>query len=78
MSRRCCTFIGAIDQMNVLILRKQRGQQLKELRLSKKVTILALSKETGMHRSTISNIEKGGNSWSVDSELIYLEGLKRL
>jgi len=64
--------------MTVIELRQKRGKELKGLRTQKKITKVKLSQLTGMHRATITNMEKGKTNWTIDSELIYLGALKNL
>lgn len=57
-------------------MRKKRGLALSIARRGLKVTKAAFSKKTGLSRPTIDRIENGAGSWTIETELIYLSGLK--
>jgi transcriptional regulator with XRE-family HTH domain len=55
--------------------RQRRGQKLKDGRLRLGLNKKQFSEKTGLTRVTINKIENGTGSWSIDSELIYLNYL---
>lgn len=57
--------------------RKLRGQQLKKLRIEKNVSQNELVVRSGLAWPTITRIENGTAGWSIDSELLYLDGLSK-
>jgi len=57
-------------------LRKKRASALLFARKRLRITKLKLSQVTGLSRPTIDRIESGEYSWSIDTEMIYLSGLK--
>lgn len=57
--------------------RQLRGAKLKKLRLLKGVTKTYVSTITGLARQTITSIETGQECWNIDSEIIYLDGVRR-
>lgn len=65
-----------MDSLTLLELRRKRGEVLRQARRKYGITKVALSVKTGLSRVTITNIESGGTSWTVDSEILYLNGLK--
>ena len=64
--------------MNIDPIRRQRAMELKLMRIQKHLTQEKLSKLSGLDKKTISNLESGESSWNVDSEIMYLEGLKKI
>jgi len=57
-------------------LRKKRGEVLMTTRCRLHITKVQLARTTGLNRDTIDRIEKGLTSWTVDTEALYLSGLK--
>jgi transcriptional regulator with XRE-family HTH domain len=64
--------------MNIDPLRRKRAMELKLMRVQKKLTQDKLSELSGLDKKTISNLESGESGWNVDSEIMYLEGLKKI
>lgn len=60
-----------------LALRKVRGERLKKYRLAANVSKSELSRRSGLARQTIDKIESGEEGWLIDSELVYLQYLKK-
>ena len=58
--------------------RKAVGDRLRQLRLSKKLTIDDVSQATGIHRTNISKIENGRYAFTIDvvNQLLNLYGAK--
>ena len=58
--------------------RKVVGDRLRQLRLSKKLTIDDVSQATGIHRTNISKIENGRYAFTIDvvNQLLNLYGAK--
>lgn len=54
-----------------LALRKQKSDELRLLRLATRMSIKDFSKVAGISAFTISCIESGKRSWTVDTEIIY-------
>lgn len=50
--------------------RKRRGRQLRILRLTTGLTQVGLYNLCGVSQKTISKIERGIVSWSIDTELV--------
>jgi DNA-binding XRE family transcriptional regulator len=63
--------------MNVEPIRKIKSRELRLFRIECRVTQVQLSKLSGLMQSTISRIERGKVSWSIDNEIIYMETLRR-
>ncbi len=63
--------------MNVEPIRKIKSRQLRLFRIECRVTQMQLSKLSGLMQSTISRIERGKVSWSIDNEIIYMETLRK-
>jgi DNA-binding XRE family transcriptional regulator len=57
--------------------RVQIGTSLMLLRLKKNYNKLFMSRLTGLSRHTINNLETGARSSSLDTLIIYKEGLKK-
>lgn len=64
--------------MNIDPLRKNRAMELKLMRIRKQLTQEKLSELSGLDKKTISNLENGESGWNIDSEIMYLEGLKKI
>jgi DNA-binding XRE family transcriptional regulator len=62
----------------ILLLRKIRSDQIKQTRITANICKIKLSKEAGISRPTIDRIEKGEEPWSVNSELLYIQGVANL
>lgn len=62
--------------MDVEPIRKKRSRELRLLRVDCKLTQTELSTLSGLTQSTISKIERGIVSWSIDNEILYFETLK--
>lgn len=58
-----------------LRLRKLRADALKTARQDKKMEKTTLSEATGITRKTIDRIESARGSWTVDTEIIYMQAL---
>lgn len=63
--------------MDIEPLRKVKSRQLRLFRIECNVTQVQLSALSGLTQSTISKIERGLVSWSIDNEIIYFETLKK-
>jgi transcriptional regulator with XRE-family HTH domain len=63
--------------MNVEPYRKMRSRELRLMRVDCKITQVQLSALSGLTQSTISKIERGIVSWSIDNEILYFETLKK-
>jgi transcriptional regulator with XRE-family HTH domain len=57
--------------MNVEILRRERGQELKALRKSKGITQVVTAKMSGISHATIIRMERGKANFGVDLELRF-------
>lgn len=58
--------------------RKEVGDRLRQLRLSKHLTIDEVAQATGIHRTNISKIENGRYAFTIDAvnQLLNLYGAK--
>lgn len=63
--------------MDVEPIRKIRSRELRLMRVDCKITQVELSTLSGLTQSTISKIERGIVSWSIDNEIIFYESLKK-
>lgn len=64
--------------MNINQLRQQRSAELKKMRTDKNVGKFEMSQLSGLHPATIYRIESGEVSWNIDTEIIYIETLKKI
>ena len=64
--------------MDVEPIRKRRSRELRLMRVDCNITQVQLSALSGLTQSTISKIERGIVSWSIDNEIIYFETLLKL
>lgn len=62
--------------IDIHLLRKQRGIELKELRCESGLNHSQLSALSGISRTTISKIENAKIGWSVNVEIIFVETIK--
>lgn len=62
----------------ILALRRLRSEQLKQSRIAANICQVDLSQLTGLSRQTIFTIERAKKSWTIDSEIMYTEGVKTL
>lgn len=70
-----CTFDKLTTHMSpveLIDLRKKRGEALRMARRLVKFSKVRLSQLSGLSRSTITNMEAGKSSWTIDTEMIYL------
>jgi transcriptional regulator with XRE-family HTH domain len=65
-----------MNQKDIEKQRIEKGRFLANKRISANITKKALSLKTGLSRNTIDRIENGSTSWTVDTEMLYLNGLK--
>lgn len=63
--------------MKIDTIRLTRSSELKQMRLDRNVGKVQLSELSGLHLATIYRIESGLIGWNVDSEIIYIETLKK-
>lgn len=61
--------------MNISKQRKERSIRLKLLRLNSGLSQMGLASVSGLQQCTISKIERGETSWSIDTELIYITAI---
>ena len=66
------------NDMDVEPIRKRRSRELRLMRVDCNITQVQLSALSGLTQSTISKIERGIVSWSIDNEIIYFETLLKL
>lgn len=64
--------------MDIIAIRKNRANELRQMRLEKNISQEKLSEISGLHRATIVRIESGLIGWNIDSELIYFATLNNL
>lgn len=64
--------------MDVVLLRQQRGLELRNLRKQKGKTQGEMAKITGVSLPSIMRMEKGEKNWRIDLELIFRETLLAL
>ena len=65
-----------MTQNDIIKSRIKIGMLLKDKRLQKKITKTQLSKTVKLARPTIDAIENATKAYSIDSYIIYLEGIK--
>lgn len=65
-----------MTSQQLIEVRKKRGEVLELTRRKFHISKVDLSIKTGLSRDTIDRIEKGLTSWTVDTETLYLSGLK--
>lgn len=63
--------------MNAEPVRKLRSRELRNLRIQCRLSQTQLALLSGLKQCTISRIEKGKDSWNVDSEILYREGIRK-
>jgi len=56
--------------------RKEKGKELKLMRVAADYTIQKLAEISGLSAATISKIENGKCGWTFDTEIIYRASLK--
>lgn len=60
----------------LLFERKKRGEALMFTRKKLGLSKLALANKSGLSRPTINRIENGTGSWSIETEIIYVNALQ--
>ena len=56
--------------------RKIRGMALRAQRLARKFNKMQFARKAGLSRFTINRIESGSESWTINSDILYLNALK--
>lgn len=64
-----------LEKDKFLITRIALGIQLKDLRTEKGISIYKLSKQTGISRQQIANIESGNSNYTINSLLNYCDSI---
>lgn len=59
----------------ILFNRISIGNALKQLRTEKGISIYKLSKQTGISRQQIANIESGNSNYTINSLLNYCDAI---
>lgn len=63
--------------MNIAAIRENRAKALKKLRKEAKMTQKQVREKSTLSRMTVTNIERGTRQWGIDSEILYMEALKK-
>jgi len=56
--------------------RRKRSKYLKDLRENADISKKKLSRTSGLDKSTIIRMEKGEESWTIDSEIQFIDAIK--
>lgn len=64
--------------MDIEPIRQRRSRELRLMRRDCGISQTKLSSLSGLTQSTISKIERGLVSWSIDNEILFYETLKNL
>jgi DNA-binding XRE family transcriptional regulator len=61
----------------LLKVRQAKGKRLKNQRIKTGTTKAELMRRSGLSRTTINSIESGKLNFSIDTQALYLNGLKK-
>jgi DNA-binding XRE family transcriptional regulator len=62
----------------IQLLRQLKSAEIKQHRMAAGICKSELARQTGLCRQTIDVIERGERAWTVDTEIIYLQGITKI